>query len=380
MRKKKDIVSELFDSLTPGSRYFAEGSRRRRVAPRSYNEEQLVTGQPGAHAGIAGDAFGLFQKSNSCEELSFGESESTSERGSPSSLNAHQNQTVEFDERPLTPPDADNEDEIPAEYLIPRKLLGELCSEGTRLKAINAMHRVPLDKVTKVITVLDKNVKDSFKCLPTAYEILEGEDTPLREQLCERLQRSVDAAYVVLTVMTSAFMPKQVYIEDAIERITSCTKSMLESVIYPIYDSTYRLIVDSKDGKLDDAMLKALKKAKSSTKSSRSVQKVYCRLAEVISALGELVSIQSLTDTTVLQMSSLGVNSFFVENISDLQMSSLRLLSTVFGRYEKHRQLILEEILASMYRLPTAKRGIRSYRQASSDCAEFEFFFQFVGC
>ncbi|KAL1243985.1 Nipped-B-like protein [Trichinella spiralis] len=258
MRKKKDIVSELFDSLTPGSRYFAEGSRRRRVAPRSYNEEQLLTGQPGAHpgvGGVGGDAFGLFQKSNSCEELSLGESESTSERGSPSS---QQNQAVEFDERPLTPPDviqererqwneiikrrkekerkraeagqnldafelaqlesyknfsvaidavseiaeemdlstetADNEDEIPAEYLIPKKLLGELCSEGTRLKAINAMHRVPLDKVTKLITVLDKNVKDSFKCLPTAYEILEGEDTTLREQLCERLQRSVDAA------------------------------------------------------------------------------------------------------------------------------------------------------------------------------------------
>ncbi|KRX59134.1 Nipped-B-like protein, partial [Trichinella sp. T9] len=428
MRKKKDIVSELFDSLTPASKYFAEGSRRRRVAPRSYNEEQLLTGQPGSNpgvGGVGGDAFGLFQKSNSCEELSLGESESTSERGSPSS---QQNQAVEFDERPLTPPDviqererqwneiikrrkekerkraeagqnldafelaqlesyknfgvaidavseiaeemdlstetADNEDEIPAEYLIPKKLLGELCSEGTRLKAINAMHRVPLDKVTKLITVLDKNVKDSFKCLPTAYEILEGEDTTLREQLCERLQRSVDAAYAVLTVMTSAYMPKQVYIEDAIERITSLTKSLLESVICPIYDCTYRLIVDSKDGKLDEAMLKALKKAKNSTKSSKSLQKVYCRLAEVISALGELVSIQSLTDTTVLQMSSLGVNSFFVENISDLQMSSLRLLSTVFGRYEKHRQLILEEILASLYRLPTAKRGIRSYRQA----------------
>ncbi|OUC49102.1 HEAT repeat protein [Trichinella nativa] len=374
MRKKKDIVSELFDSLTPASKYFAEGSRRRRVAPRSYNEEQLLTGQPGSNpgvGGVGGDAFGLFQKSNSCEELSLGESESTSERGSPSS---QQNQAVEFDERPLTPPDviqererqwneiikrrkekerkraeagqnldafADNEDEIPAEYLIPKKLLGELCSEGTRLKAINAMHRVPLDKVTKLITVLDKNVKDSFKCLPTAYEILEGEDTTLREQLCERLQRSVDAAYAVLTVMTSAYMPKQVYIEDAIERITSLTKSLLESVICPIYDCTYH-------GKLDEAMLKALKKAKNSTKSSKSLQKVYCRLAEVISALGELVSIQSLTDTTVLQMSSLGVNSFFVENISDLQMSSLRLLSTVFGRYEKHRQLILEEILASL--------------------------------
>lgn len=34
----------------------------------------------------------------------------------------------------------------------------------------------------------------------------------------------------------------------------------------------------------------------------------------------------------------------------------------VFSRYEKHRQLILEEIFTSLARLPTSKRGLRNFR------------------
>lgn len=36
----------------------------------------------------------------------------------------------------------------------------------------------------------------------------------------------------------------------------------------------------------------------------------------------------------------------------------------VFSRYEKHRQLILEEIFTSLARLPTSKRSLRNFRYA----------------
>jgi len=36
--------------------------------------------------------------------------------------------------------------------------------------------------------------------------------------------------------------------------------------------------------------------------------------------------------------------------------------SQVFSRYEKHRQLILEEIFTSLARLPTSKRNLRNFR------------------
>ena len=40
----------------------------------------------------------------------------------------------------------------------------------------------------------------------------------------------------------------------------------------------------------------------------------------------------------------------------------MRLVTTVFAHYEKHRQLILEDIFASLARLPSSKRNLRSYR------------------
>lgn len=144
----------------------------------------------------------------------------------------------------------------------------------------------------------------------------------------------------------------------------------------------------------------------------------------MIEKLAELVDIQELTDTTILQvkthhiawihhnlridksivlrkcdwfvyfqfqLSTLGVSPFFVENISEMQLNSMKLVTTVsdwsemcvlliqkitfmneslwnffllqiFSKYEKHRQLILEDIFASLARLPSSKRNLRNYR------------------
>merc|ERR1711874_444795 len=67
------------------------------------------------------------------------------------------------------------------------------------------------------------------------------------------------------------------------------------------------------------------------------------------------------------QVSSLGVSAFFVENISELQLTTMKLVTTVFSRYSKHRQLILEDIFASLARLPSSKRNLRNYRLNSDE-------------
>ena len=82
----------------------------------------------------------------------------------------------------------------------------------------------------------------------------------------------------------------------------------------------------------------------------------------MVSLFGELVRIQLLTDTTVLHISTLGVAPFFVENVPELQLSALRLVTNVFSKYEKHRKLLLDDILASIARLPSSKRSLRTYR------------------
>ena len=55
-------------------------------------------------------------------------------------------------------------------------------------------------------------------------------------------------------------------------------------------------------------------------------------------------------------MSKLWTNTHFI-----FQLQS-RLVTTIFSRYDKHRRLLLDDILASIARLPSSKRGLRTFR------------------
>jgi len=58
---------------------------------------------------------------------------------------------------------------------------------------------------------------------------------------------------------------------------------------------------------------------------------------------------------------------FFVENINDLQLEALKLLTSLFSRYSKHRQLVLDDILNSLIKLPAGKRTSRPYKCLNGD-------------
>merc|ERR1711962_1513352 len=61
-------------------------------------------------------------------------------------------------------------------------------------------------------------------------------------------------------------------------------------------------------------------------------------------------------------MSQIGISPFFVEHVSILQLESLKVSRAIFRTYVKHRDLILEDILSSLSRLPSSKRNLRTYR------------------
>lgn len=57
----------------------------------------------------------------------------------------------------------------------------------------------------------------------------------------ERVGRSMDAALTAVYIMTSPEMPKQVYLEDVIERIILFGKFQLHNTLYPEFDPVYRI-------------------------------------------------------------------------------------------------------------------------------------------
>uniref|UniRef100_A0A673KJ00 Nipped-B protein n=1 Tax=Sinocyclocheilus rhinocerous TaxID=307959 RepID=A0A673KJ00_9TELE len=246
---------------------------------------------------------------------------------------------------------AQDDDEIPQELLLGKQQLSELGSESAKIKAMGFLG--PL----KVLNL----AKQSSFAFTT------------KDLIMERVTKSADACLTALNIMTSSHMPKAVYIEDVIERVLQYTKFHLQNTLYPQYDPVYR--IDPKGGSL---LSSKAKRAKCSTAKQRVIIMLYNKVCDVVSNISELLEIQLLTDTTILQVSSMGITPFFVENVSELQLCAIKLVTAVFSRYEKHRQLILEEIFTSLARLPTSKRSLRNFRLNSSDAEGEPIYIQMV--
>jgi cohesin loading factor subunit SCC2 len=90
-------------------------------------------------------------------------------------------------------------------------------------------------------------------------------------------------------------------------------------------------------------------------------------MREILSLLAELVCQIDLTDTIIITLSSVTIMCFFVENISDIQLISLRILTNIFTRYSKHRQLVFDDILSSLIKLHPTKRNSRLYKCFNGD-------------
>uniref|UniRef100_A0A672P0H4 Nipped-B protein n=1 Tax=Sinocyclocheilus grahami TaxID=75366 RepID=A0A672P0H4_SINGR len=270
---------------------------------------------------------------------------------------------------------AQDDDEIPQELLLGKQQLSELGSESAKIKAMGITCRIPSDKLVKLLNILEKNILDGASLSTLMNLDNEGEDEERlwRDLIMERVTKSADACLTALNVMTSSHMPKAVYIEDVIERVLQYTKFHLQNTLYPQYDPVYR--IDPKGGSL---LSSKAKRAKCSTAKQRVIIMLYNKVCDVVSNISELLEIQLLTDTTILQVSSMGITPFFVENVSELQLCAIKLVTAVFSRYEKHRQLILEEIFTSLARLPTSKRSLRNFRLNSSDAEGEPIYIQMV--
>uniref|UniRef100_A0A8C2W9R5 Nipped-B protein n=1 Tax=Cyclopterus lumpus TaxID=8103 RepID=A0A8C2W9R5_CYCLU len=251
-----------------------------------------------------------------------------------------------------------DDDEIPQEFLLGKHQLSELGSESAKIKAMGISSRL-----VKLLNILEKNIMDGSKLstMMSHDHDAEDEEKLWRDLIMERVTQSADACLTALNIMTSGHMPKAVYIEDVIERVLQYTKFHLQNTLYPQYDPVYR--VDHGGGLLSSKA----KRAKCSTHKQRVIVMLYNKVCDIVSNISELLDIQLLTDTTILQVSSMGITPFFVENVSELQLCAIKLVTAVFSRYEKHRQLILEEIFTSLARLPTSKRSLRNFRLNSSD-------------
>ncbi|KAJ8930877.1 hypothetical protein NQ314_016297 [Rhamnusium bicolor] len=246
---------------------------------------------------------------------------------------------------------------IQEEYLLSRTIMQELCTEAAKLKILGAMEMIPTEKLTRLLNILELNIRGGDRVSPITDEDNESIRQLWLETAMERVMGAADACLVCMYIMTSRNMSKRVYLEEVIDRVVLYIKYQLHNTIFPSFDSTYRLDNKKKDGR----------RKKNTQVSEKGILVLYTKISELVNLLAELLNIQILTDTSVLHASSMGVSPFFAENVSELQLACLKLVTTIFTKYETHRRLLLDDILASIARLPSTKRSLRTYRLNSEE-------------
>ena len=69
----------------------------------------------------------------------------------------------------------------------------------------------------------------------------DDEEQRLWRGLClDRMVRAVESSLVVLFILTSPSMSKQLYLEEVIDRVISLTEYQLKNNIFPEYDPLYK--------------------------------------------------------------------------------------------------------------------------------------------
>ena len=220
----------------------------------------------------------------------------------------------------------------PPELQVKRAILTELTTECSKLKEAEIMNVIPVEKLTKLLSVLEHNIRDGTKLALSSKSrqalgaAAEKNKDAWREMVLERVWRAAEASLLALTVLTAPNMPKRVYMEELFETMIKFLHYQFINTIFPEFDPIYR--ISKEDKEKGDASIKA-KRAKVAAVKEKGILGLYNRFCEVIVLLSDLFSVQVMTDTIVLQVSSLAICVFFVENISELQLATLRLITTV---------------------------------------------------
>ncbi|CAL5185968.1 unnamed protein product [Lathyrus oleraceus] len=269
---------------------------------------------------------------------------------------------------------SDDLDEAVEWLPLPLSDLRLLVNEIMSMCEKNLLHLVPVEFLVRLLKVLDHQIHRA--------EGLSIEDSDnSNSELVSSLLVALESIHAALAVMAHTDMPKQIYKEEVIERILEFSRHQIMDVMCacdPSYRALYRpsentaLEVDDDDDDDDADFGSASKKRRTSSKTvklkkpsssrfSSTVNVILQKLCSVLGLLKDLLLIERLSDSCILQLIKTSITTFLVDNIQLLQLKAISLLSAIFYLYTQHRTYVLDEMLHLLWKLPHSKRALRNY-------------------
>ena len=265
-------------------------------------------------------------------------------------------------------------DELKGECLLPSFQLEQLSTESWKLGRVGLMSRLHTDTLLSVLSCMQRHISDAQGIDLSAVPRTSGspaEGKKWRALSVERIGRATEAAQTILAISGGSGLGPAMVVEEILETVLEHARFHLVTNIYSEMDPSYRYTPQEQEEEVPSEFVihvggrvskqKTAKAKKGFSFNRWDLTLLYFKLAELLESMSVLAKSCVLTDTLVLQLSSLALKPFFVENNSTLQLSALKLARNIFSKYPKHRPLMLEEIFQSLAKLPSSKRTLRTY-------------------
>ncbi|KAK3005952.1 hypothetical protein RJ639_017655 [Escallonia herrerae] len=248
----------------------------------------------------------------------------------------------------------------------------ELVNEVMSIRAKKALHLVPVHVLVRMLRVLDHQI---HKAEGLSISESAQSDSDVVSSVCVALE----AIHAALGVMAYNGMPKQLYKEEVIERILDFSRHQIMDIMSacdPAYRALHKPsengVLEGEDDEEDDAEFgsasrkrrpsRSIKVKKSAAnKVSAAVNTIFQKLCTILGVVKDLLSIERLSDSCILQLLRTSFTTFLVDNIQLLQLKAINLISGIFYAYTQHRTYVMDEAVQLLVKLPFSKRIPRTY-------------------
>eukprot|EP00761_Pharyngomonas_kirbyi_P004845 gb/GECH01004850.1/.p1 GENE.gb/GECH01004850.1/~~gb/GECH01004850.1/.p1 ORF type:complete len:1640 (+),score=346.14 gb/GECH01004850.1/:1-4920(+) len=210
------------------------------------------------------------------------------------------------------------------------KQIRHLETEINIAKKFNFLHCINTPDLSKLLNIL-KNETDFLRNI----------DSETLEQNKPGLFDALDAGVVVLKILVTKKLPKQLLSEDVIDSVFDGLNTVLSKIVFTFDTSK--------------------PKGKKKRNKSKSMTELLDRVSRMFSSLSHFVKKHHLQDKFILKIIDVTIACFFVAEINQIQLSALGVARMVFSLYSEHREYMLREIIVSVLKLPN-KRCSRNYK------------------
>lgn len=204
-----------------------------------------------------------------------------------------------------------------------KQQLRELGQTINQLKQGRVVSKVPFDDLQQLMPLLIQQIQHG-----TTIELDDLND----KTVLDHVSSCIDAMNVILIIMSTEGVSPEFILEETAEIVLQLYKRFLSSVFVP---------------GLDD----------------KRIQRLVPTFCETMERLADFLATIMIQDRLILQCTSASLCVFELDSANlMLQLSSIRILSAIFMKYSQHRELLLQDLLNMLIKLPTTKRTLRLFK------------------